>query len=571
MSQTEIPIRIIPSQPKKERQEQLAPSKEEFYSPERFSPKTKEVPPTTPHQAGAPPVAHELYPTGPTIEQQQPSLEDVTTTPAEEFPLPQEFERVPSPPLEEQILPKKPLEEGYRQRLPKSFQIPIEGPETFEEYPRQPTPSTLQEEKKRAVRIPIEEGPLSPAAEQQQARQPIPKAPPILKESVELPLETPTTTTGKGEQLLQQPKKKKKVPTITLNNGRLMPALGISTYNRKMGEVTGNVVDALEEGYRHLDCAWIFHNQGFVGQAINEYLSRVSPLKQKQEFPAEEISKREKEQPALPSQRGIPIDPAESAKRRREKLFVSSKLWNSFHRHVRDNCLDSLKQLQLQYLDLFIIQWPFAFKFIENHPLPIEPSTGLTEGDPEAWMCDTWHDMEALVKEGLVRSLGVSNFNLKQLERLLEFCTIPPSVLQIEMHPCLPQTELREFCARHGIVVVGVAPFGSPERMEKIEERKHPQDPHFPDLFDHNEVRSIAQKLNKKVPQMLLRYPLQHGCGVITKTSRRERMIENKQACFEEEIDIPQDSLDALDFIGKKQPHRYLWFSSARNLKEYPF
>ncbi len=210
----------------------------------------------------------------------------------------------------------------------------------------------------------------------------------------------------------------------------------------------------------------------------------------------------------------------------RKDLFITSKLWNTYHKptHVREACLRTLADLQIDYLDLYLIHFPISLAFV-----PFE------ERYPPAWVHDpksskpymledpvpileTWRAMEQLVEEGLVRNIGVSNFNISLIRDLWAKCSIKPSVLQVEIHPYLTQKALIRFCREKGIQITAFSSLGAlsyvpifPETEKEI-------------ITKEERILKLAEKHSKTVFQIALRWAIQQGLAIIPKSSRSEKM-----------------------------------------------
>ena len=270
------------------------------------------------------------------------------------------------------------------------------------------------------------------------------------------------------------------IPKIKLNNGLEMPILGLGTWKSKPEDVTRAVEDAIDIGYRHIDCAFVYQNEKEVGLGIKNKIN--------------------------------------SGVVKREDLWVTSKLWNTFHLpHLVEPALkQSLQKLGLDYLDLYLIHWPQAYR--EGDDLFPVDDTGKTAYS-DAHFKTTWKVMEDCVEKGLTKSIGLSNFNSKQLSEVLSDCKIKPVVNQVECHPYLNQTKLSDFCKERDVVITAYSPLGSPDRPWAK--------PGDAQLFEDLKLKQIADKYKKTVAQVLLRYQVDRGHAVIPKSVTKSRIEEN--------------------------------------------
>lgn len=261
----------------------------------------------------------------------------------------------------------------------------------------------------------------------------------------------------------------------------IMPRIGLGTWKTVRTEVMSAVTTSIELGYRHIDCAPVYNNEREVGAALQQVI-----------------------------QGGIV---------EREQLWVTSKLWNNAHKaqHVRPALERSLKDLQLDYLDLFLIHWPVHFRCDIMFPKSADQFIPF-EDIP---LMETWQAMEKMVKKGLCRHIGVCNFNLPLLRQLVDQATIPPFTNQIELHPFLPQKKMIEYCLEQGIIPTAYAPLGSGDRPDKM---KHDGEP---TLLNHPELLICAHEENRTPAQLLLSWSLDRGCTVIPKSTHPAHLAEN--------------------------------------------
>jgi len=262
---------------------------------------------------------------------------------------------------------------------------------------------------------------------------------------------------------------------VKLNRtGDMMPLLGLGTYKSEAELLTNAIETAIQHGCRLIDCASMYKNESAVGVALHHAF-----------------------------QSGIV---------KRNEIFVVSKVWNDNHapEKVIESCKKTLKDLQLDYLDLYLVHWPVCY----------EP--GQTPNDAvNVPLTDTWSAMERLVDEGLVRNIGTSNFTGRQLDEIIASARIKPAVNQVEFHPLLQQTKQREYCASHDIVMMGYRPLvnnSSPRRGKDT-----------PNVLCLPEIIKIAQRIGDSVTpaQVIIAWALRCGVSVVPKSTNHDRIVEN--------------------------------------------
>lgn len=231
---------------------------------------------------------------------------------------------------------------------------------------------------------------------------------------------------------------------------------------------------------------------------------------------------------------------------KREDLFITTKVWNQNHRpeDVVESVKGSLRRMGLEYLDLVLIHWPMSIS-----------EDGV---DEKIDYLDTWRGFEAVLEQGLVKSIGVSNFTVDQLSRLLKNCKVVPAVNQVEINLNLGQKELVDFCKKNNIQVVAYTPFGKmvPSRNDDSPALK----------FDDPIVSGIAKKHGKTVTQIALRYLYQRGLAFIPKTLTKSRVLENA-AIF----DFQLDSEDVSNLQKFDINHRTVAPLFVQHVQNYPF
>lgn len=210
---------------------------------------------------------------------------------------------------------------------------------------------------------------------------------------------------------------------VTLNTGAVIPAIGLGTWQSKPGEVRDAVYYALKSGYRHIDAAYVYGNENEVGAGIRAALDDNTVA--------------------------------------RKDIFVTSKVWCTFHRTPAKCLSQSLEKLGLDYVDLYLMHWPVPMNPEGNDPLFPKRADGSRDLDTDWNHVQTYHEMEKLLGTGRTKAIGVSNYSVKYLEELLAGAHIVPAVNQIENHPLLPQQDIVNFCRQKGIVVEAFSPLGS--------------------------------------------------------------------------------------------------------------
>ncbi len=287
-----------------------------------------------------------------------------------------------------------------------------------------------------------------------------------------------------------------RITKLPLNHGAgHMPALGFGTLIPDAAMTVSATTAALEAGFRHFDCAERYLNEREVGQALQTGLAAG----------------------------GIA----------REDIFVTTKLWNTNHRpeRVEPAFHASLDRLRLNYLDLYLIHTPFAFQpGDEQDP---RDQDGNIVYDREVTLLDTWRALEGLVDGGRCRAIGLSDINLEGLLPIYESARIKPSVVQVEAHPYLPETELLEFCREKGIVLLAFAPLGHGMRPGPLEDPV---------------ILGIAARVGKTPAQVLLAWAVQRGTALLTTPRSAERARENFNISA-----LPEDAFDEINRIQTRQ------------------
>ena len=306
---------------------------------------------------------------------------------------------------------------------------------------------------------------------------------------------------------------------VTLNTGYLMPSLGLGTWGG--GEPAQNcakaVTAALNMGYRMLDCAEAYHNESEIGIALE------------QAFRDDNLNIFRKD------------------------VFIVSKVWNTNHasQHVREACLNTLKNLRTDYLDLYLIHWPIAFEYTgvgpgENIP---KDALGHCKLASDVSIYETWKAMEKLVEDGLVRSIGVSNFSSVQLADVLSYAKFPPAVNQVECHAYLPQENILKMCRSKNIILMAYAPLGRPGSVRANNLGAV--------LLEDDIISGIAGKKSTTPAIILLRWNMQRGVVVIPKSTNEKRLAENISSMRSYELQLSDEEMQQINGMAKDVGRRF--------------
>lgn len=308
------------------------------------------------------------------------------------------------------------------------------------------------------------------------------------------------------------------IPSKTLFTGVKMPGIGLGTFGSdkyNAQQVAEAVYGAIKTGYRMIDCAAVYQNEDSIGEALNKVLSD-----------------------------GIV---------KREELFITSKVWNDMHKNVLQSCQKSLKDLQLEYLDLYLVHWPFP-----NYHVP-GCDVDYRSPDARPFSVDefmsTWKQCEELVDRGLVKHIGMSNMTVPKMKAVLPLCTIQPAALEMELHPSFQQPDLFDYAVKYNIVPVGYCPIGSPSRPERDRTPDDVADTQMPVILE------IAKTHNIHPAVVCLKWAVQRGQIPIPFSVKEEQYYENLEQITKDPLST--DEMDKIKNSDKNcrliKGHVFLW------------
>lgn len=306
----------------------------------------------------------------------------------------------------------------------------------------------------------------------------------------------------------------KVIKKIKLNNGQLMPSIGMGTFGSdrvSAQKIADAVANGIELGYRLIDCASVYGNEKEIGNALKSVT--------------------------------VP----------RDELFITSKVWNDMHEKVAISCKQTLEDLQLEYLDMYLVHWPFP----NFHPPKCDVDCRNENSKPfsvEEFMT-TWKAMESLVDKGIVKGIGMSNMTIPKLEVVLPLCRIKPACIELELHPSFQQKELFKYCIDKNIQPIGYCPIGSPARPDRDKMEDDVVDTTLPSIV------SIANKRGVHPAEICLKWS--HRLGAIPiPFSTTEKNYYNNLKCTTE-LPLQDDEMAEIAIDDKNcrlvKGHVFLW------------
>ncbi|XP_030385405.1 aldo-keto reductase family 1 member B1 [Scaptodrosophila lebanonensis] len=306
-------------------------------------------------------------------------------------------------------------------------------------------------------------------------------------------------------------------PKVKLSSGYDMPVLGFGTYKMRGYQCSTAIHCAVETGYRHFDTAFYYENEKEIGEALRTQIQMGN------------VS--------------------------RENIFLTTKLWNTHHApaDVIRICQKQLETLGFDYVDLYLLHFPVAYKHMCDEIMKTETDGAIETTDID--YIDTWRAMEELVRMGLVRSIGVSNFNMDQVQRIIQCSSSKPVVNQVEIWPGFMQKDLVDYCRYNGIVVQAFAPLGQPDR-----------ELHTPIYFFSEGMKRLVKKNKRTAAQIVLRYLIDYGVVPIVKAANPLHITQNLDI-----FDFKLDDTDTRALRGIKQKRRIVKYLQVKDHEFYPF
>ncbi len=296
------------------------------------------------------------------------------------------------------------------------------------------------------------------------------------------------------------------VPRKRLYTGEEIPAVGLGTFGSDKyspQQVSNAVFGAIKSGYRMIDCASVYQNEDRIGDVLQRIFTETDI--------------------------------------KRDDLFITSKVWNDMHRKVVTSCEKSLKDLQLDYIDLYLVHWPF--------PNYHAPGCGGDSRNPDSKpfskeeFIDTWRQCEELVDRGLVRYIGMSNMTIRKLKEVLPECRIKPAALEMECHPSFQQPELFEYAVNHNIVPIGYCPIGSPSRPERDRTAEDVADTQMPEIVEIAEVHNVHPAI------ICLKWAVQRGQIPIPFSVKESQYLSNLRCVTEDPLS--QEEMERIEKADK--------------------
>lgn len=297
--------------------------------------------------------------------------------------------------------------------------------------------------------------------------------------------------------------------------GATIPQIGFGTWESPGDQVGAALEAAIDAGYRHIDCAWIYKNEKAIGEALRKIFA--------------------------------------SGKVKRSDLFITSKLWNTHKKaaEVEQAARYTIECLGIEYLDLYLVHWPVAWE-----PVPLDgalwggeaPSEGAAPGTrfAKAPLHETWAALEALVDAGLIKNIGVSNFGVQLLADLLTYARIAPVCNQVELHPYHAQPELVKACAYFGLTVVAYSPLGTTPQWQKGK----------PNVREDPVIKRIAEQRGETTIDVIIRWHVQRGYVVLPKSLSAVHIQANLQAASLSPLS--DEHFAEINALDKGGPGRYI-------------